>query len=199
MASLTSCSCRSSSMSYRLSSRYSTSRSYRSDESTERSSDSPDPLFEPLPDTADPYSLFGGDSPGAPLCLAPFRRHSRSSYGHTGPAGGAVTDRQTSTGAVRSLGDSYYVSADVGQFEPHDVVVMAFNHQIVIHAEKVREDGSVSDTFTHKSLLPEDMDPLTVRGSLSPDGILVVGVQRTRSPAGSELPGPSNYTDGAHL
>lgn len=44
---------------------------------------------------------------------------------------------QTSAGGVRSVGNSYYMTADVSQFEPHDVVVMAFNHQIVIHAEKV--------------------------------------------------------------
>ncbi|KAG7247284.1 hypothetical protein CRUP_035054, partial [Coryphaenoides rupestris] len=43
---------------------------------------------------------------------------------------------------------------------------------------QVMEDGSVCDTFTHKSLLPEDMDPLTVRGTLGSDGVLVVSVQR---------------------
>uniref|UniRef100_A0A667ZZK8 SHSP domain-containing protein n=1 Tax=Myripristis murdjan TaxID=586833 RepID=A0A667ZZK8_9TELE len=85
----------------------------------------------------------------------------------------------TVLGAVRSLGDSYYMSADVSQFEPHDVVVMAYNHHVVIHAEKVLEDGSVSDTFTHKSLFPEDMDPLSVSGTLNPDGILVVSVRRS--------------------
>lgn len=54
------------------------------------------------------------------------------------PAGGAVAGRQSGAGgAVRCLGDSYYVSADVGQFEPHDVVVMAFNHHVVIQAQKV--------------------------------------------------------------
>ena len=47
------------------------------------------------------------------------------------PVGGVVT------GGVRCLGDSYYMSADVSHFEPHDVVVMAYNHHVVIHAEKV--------------------------------------------------------------
>lgn len=56
----------------------------------------------------------------------------------TAPAGGAVTGRQSSSGGgVRCLGDSYYMSADVSQFEPHDVVVMAFNHHVVIQAQKV--------------------------------------------------------------
>ncbi|CAL8350453.1 unnamed protein product [Lota lota] len=96
-----------------------------------------------------------------------------------GPTGGAVPGRRTSsTGVVHLLGDSYYTSADVSRFEPDDIAVMAFNNQVVIHAEKVMEDGSVCDTFTHRSLLPDDMDPLSVRGTLSSDGVLVVSVQR---------------------
>lgn len=83
MASLTSSSCRSSS-SYRSSARYSTSSSYRSEGSLGGSSDSLDPLFEPFLDSADHSSLFGEEGPGGPSCLAPFSRHSRSSYGLTG-------------------------------------------------------------------------------------------------------------------
>lgn len=83
MASLTSSSRRSSS-SYRSSARYSTSSSYRSEGSLGGSSDSLDPLFEPFLESADPSSLFGEEGPGGPNCLAPFSRHSRSSYGHTG-------------------------------------------------------------------------------------------------------------------
>uniref|UniRef100_A0A3Q3WFG1 SHSP domain-containing protein n=1 Tax=Mola mola TaxID=94237 RepID=A0A3Q3WFG1_MOLML len=161
MASLTSSSRRSSS-SYRSSARYSTSSSYRSE-------DSLDPLFEPFLDSADHSSLFGEEGPGGPSGLAPFT-----------PAGGAVTGRQSSTGGgVRCLGDSYYISANVSQFEPHDVVVTAFNHHVVIHAQKVLDNGSVGDTFTHRSLFPEDMDPLSVSGTLHPDGTLVVSVRRT--------------------
>ncbi|XP_051253476.1 heat shock protein beta-7-like [Dicentrarchus labrax] len=199
MASLTSSSRRSSS-SYRSSSRYSTSSSYRSEGSLGGSSDSLDPLFEPFLDSADHSSLFGEEGPGGPSCLAPFSRHSRSSYGHTAPAGGAVTGRQSSTGGgVRCLGDSYYMSADVSQFEPHDVVVMAYNHHVVIHAQKVLDDGSISDTFTHKSLFPEDMDPLSVSGTLNPDGTLVVSVRRTTALAGLEPLGVPTYRSEAHL
>ncbi|KAM7399749.1 hypothetical protein PAMP_018995 [Pampus punctatissimus] len=197
MASLTSSSRRSSS-SYRSSSRYSTSSSYRSEGSLGGSSDSLDPLFEPFLDSSDPSSLFGEEGPGVPNCLAPFSRHSRSSYGHTAP--GVVSGRQTSAGsAVRCLGDSYYMSADVSQFEPHDIVVMAYNHRVVIHAEKVMDDGSISDTFTHKSLFPEDMDPLSVCGTLNPKGILVVSVRRTPTPGGPEPLGVPTYCSEAHL
>ncbi|XP_039678430.1 heat shock protein beta-7-like [Perca fluviatilis] len=199
MASLTSSSRRSSS-SYRSSSRYSTSSTHRSEGSLGGSSDSLDPLFEPFLDSADHSSLFVEESPRGPSCLAPFSRHSRSSYGHTAPVGGTLTGRQSSTGGgVRCLGDSYYMSADVSQFEPHDIVVMAYNHHVVIHAQKVLDDGSISDTFTHKSLFPEDMDPLSVSGTLNPDGTLVVSVHRTTTLGGLEPLGVPTYRSEAHL
>ncbi|TKS81440.1 Heat shock protein beta-7 [Collichthys lucidus] len=183
MASLTSSSRRSSS-SYRSSSRYSTSSSYRSEGSLGGSSDSLDPLFEQFLDSADHSSLFGEEDPADRL--TPFSRHSRSSYGHNAPVGGTVTGRQSSTaGGVRCLGDSYYISADVSQFEPHDVVVL--------------DDGSISDTFTHKSLFPEDMNPLSVSGTLNPDGTLVVSVRRTATIGGLEPLGIPTYRSEAHL
>ncbi|KAF7641679.1 hypothetical protein LDENG_00274870 [Lucifuga dentata] len=102
-------------------------------------------------------------------------------------------------GAVRSLGDTYYMTADVSQFEPHDVVVMAYNHHVVICAEKVLDDGSISDTFTHKSVFPEDMDPLSVSGTLNPDGILVVSVRRTTKMGGLEALGIPTCPIEAHI
>ncbi|XP_040902935.1 heat shock protein beta-7-like [Toxotes jaculatrix] len=199
MASLTSSSRRSSS-SYCSSSRYSTSSSYRSEGSLGGSSDCLDPLFEPFLDSADHSSLFGEEGPKGHSCLAPFSRQNRSSYGHTAPVGGAVTGRQSSAGGgVRCQGDSYFMSADVSQFEPHDIVVMAYKHHVVIHAQKVLDDGSVSDTFTHKSLFPEDMDPLSVSGTFNPDGTLVVSVRRTTTLGGLEPLGVSTYRSEAHL
>nr|XP_020441864.1 heat shock protein beta-7-like [Monopterus albus] len=199
MTSLTSSSRRSSS-SYRTSSCYSTSSSYRSEGSLGRSADSLDPLFEPFLDSADHPGLFGEEGSGGPSCLPPFSRHSRSSYGHTGSIDGAVTGWQSTTSArFRCLGDSYYMSANVSQFEPHDIVVMAYNHHVVIHAQKVLDDGSISDTFTHKSLFPEDMDPLSVSGTLNPDGTLVVSVRRTATLGGLEsLEVPTSCSE-AHL
>ncbi|XP_030601270.1 heat shock protein beta-7 [Archocentrus centrarchus] len=199
MASLTSSSRRSSS-SYCSSARYSTSSSYCTERSLGGSSDSLDTILEPFLDYADHSSLFGEEGPGGPNCLAPFRRHSRSSCGYTAPVAGAVTGGQTSTGSgVRCLGDSYYMSVDVSQFEPHDVVVLAYNHHVVIHAQKVLDDGSISDTFTHKSLFPEDMDPLSVSGTFNPDGILVVSVRRIATLVGPEHLGIPTYHSEADL
>lgn len=60
------------------------------------------------------------------------------------PVGGAVTGRQTGAGGrVQCLGDTYYTSVDVAQFEPHDIVVMAYNHHVVIQAQKVGTQTSI--------------------------------------------------------
>uniref|UniRef100_A0A3Q3MQA8 Heat shock protein beta-7-like n=1 Tax=Labrus bergylta TaxID=56723 RepID=A0A3Q3MQA8_9LABR len=176
MASLTSSSRRSSS-SFHSSSRYSTSSSFRSEGSLGgSSSDSLDPLFEPFLDSADYSGLFAEEGPGGP------------------------NSRESSTGGgVRCLGDSYYMSADVSQFEPHDIVVMAYNHHVVIHAQKILDDGGVSATFTHKSLFPEDMDPLSVSGNIHPDGTLVVSVRRTAALGEPEPPAVPIYRSEAHL
>ncbi|XP_055369761.1 heat shock protein beta-7-like [Betta splendens] len=191
MASVTSSSRRSSSS--WSSSRYSTSSSYRSEGSLGGPSDPLDPLFEPFLDSADHSGLFGDGGPGAPGCLAPFRRPS---YGQSG----AVPGWQSSVeGGVRLVGDCYVTSADVSRFEPHDVAVAAYKRHVVIHAQKVLDDGSVSDTFTHRSLFPEDMDPLSVSGTLGSDGTLVVSVRRVTAVGGEDALLVPTFHSEAHL
>ncbi|XP_034024809.1 heat shock protein beta-7-like [Thalassophryne amazonica] len=190
MASMTSSSRRSTSSSYCSSACYSTSSSYRSNGSLGGSSDSQEPLYEPFVNTAVPSYLFEEDGTGGSRssCLASFSPHARSSFGLSGPVDGAQVVCHKSTGGVSLLGDRYYVSADVSQFQPHDIAVMAYNQHVVIHAEKVMDDGSVSDTFTHQSLFPEDMDPLSVCGTFRSDGILVVSVRRMPTLGGLDCP-----------
>uniref|UniRef100_A0A8C6JA58 Uncharacterized protein n=1 Tax=Melopsittacus undulatus TaxID=13146 RepID=A0A8C6JA58_MELUD len=79
---------------------------------------------------------------------------------------------------VRAQGDTYQVVADVSQFEPPDIVVTTSNCHIVIQAEKVAEDGTICDTFTHKCQLPEDMDPMSVSCALTEAGTLVITARR---------------------
>ena len=58
---------------------------------------------------------------------------------YSGPTGVSALGRGPSSGGeVHLLGDSYYTSADVSRFQPQDVAIMAYNNQVVIHAEKVR-------------------------------------------------------------
>ncbi|XP_077466794.1 heat shock protein beta-7 [Stigmatopora argus] len=192
MESVTSSSRRSSS-SYR----YSASSSFRSEGSRPGSCDS---LLEPFLDSPDSSSLFCEESHGGPAChQAPFGRNRRSSYGNSAPVGGTMPVSQTNAGGVQLVGDSYYISADVSRFEPHDIVVIAYNHHVVIHAEKVKDDGSVSDTFSHKSLFPKDMNPLSVCGTFNKDGFLVVSVQRANLTDCQDNQAVSTYRSEAYL
>uniref|UniRef100_A0A8C1MHF3 SHSP domain-containing protein n=1 Tax=Cyprinus carpio TaxID=7962 RepID=A0A8C1MHF3_CYPCA len=92
-------------------------------------------------------------------------------------------------GVVRATGDSYFLSADVSGFEPHEVVLLVYNQCVVIHAEKMAADGSVAGRFTHKSVLPADMDPLSVSSSLTAER-LIISVGRSKSPLTSDLNTP---------
>ncbi len=120
MASLTSSSRRSSS-SYRSSSRYSTSSSYRSEGSLGGSSDSLDPLFEPFLDSTDHSSLFGEEGPEGPSCLAPFSRHSRSSYGHTGKGSDCSLSLVPVSYCCYARQDLCYCTANSGGFTTHNL------------------------------------------------------------------------------
>ncbi|XP_051874585.1 heat shock protein beta-7-like [Pristis pectinata] len=91
-----------------------------------------------------------------------------------------VSGRPGSLGNVRTIGDTYQVTADVSQFDPEEIIVTMYNYHIVIKAEKVQvdEDGTIINTFTHKCQLPEDMDPLSVSCSRTDVGILTINVRR---------------------
>ncbi|XP_058600822.1 heat shock protein beta-7 isoform X2 [Onychostoma macrolepis] len=60
-------------------------------------------------------------------------------------------------GVVRAMGDSYFLSADTAA------------------------DGTVAGHFTHKSVLPADMDPLSVSSSLTAERMLIISVRRRKS------------------
>ncbi|XP_019358646.1 PREDICTED: heat shock protein beta-7-like [Gavialis gangeticus] len=129
------------------------------------------------------YSKSG--APGEPCRepRGPFTSRPRDAYSYAGPPAGL---RPLGLGSsVHTAGDCYQVTADVSQFEPQDVVVITSNCQVVIRAEKVAEDGTVSNTFTHKCQLPEDIDPLSISCSLTDAGTLVITATRR---AGWDLP-----------
>ncbi|XP_076832864.1 uncharacterized protein hspb12 [Brachyhypopomus gauderio] len=120
---------------------------------------------------------FGGYQGDRKSCSGSFQ----GDWSH-GDSLHADSGRPASMGVVHTAADSYYLSADVGHFEPDDIVVMAYNHSIVIHAEKVGGDGCIRDKFSHRSVLPEDMDPLSVSGTLTSEGMLMVNVRRICKP-----------------
>ncbi|XP_025029735.1 heat shock protein beta-7-like isoform X2 [Python bivittatus] len=109
------------------------------------------PRFEPLLDP--PHGIFGAG-------------RTREPYGYSGSPPSVHSSALGSSNVVAS-GNKYQVITDLSQFEPQDIVVTSYNYCIVIQAEKMAEDGIVSNTFTHKCQLPADMDPLSVSCSLN--------------------------------
>ncbi|XP_067392629.1 heat shock protein beta-7-like isoform X2 [Emydura macquarii macquarii] len=142
----------------------------------------------------EPRGRFGEEGDRGALHHGPFAARPRDSYGYTGSPPGSV--RPCSLGGnVRAGGNTYQVTADVSQFEPQDVVVTTSNYHIVIQAETVAEDGTVSNTFTHRCQLPEDMDPMSVSCSLTDAGTLVINAKRKAAAKLGEAPQPLYRTE----
>ncbi|KAM7159880.1 heat shock protein beta-7-like [Macrochelys suwanniensis] len=166
----------------------SSSSTYRSERISTYSQNAPpgEPCIEPR-------GRFGEEGDRSSLRHGPFAARARDSYGYTGSPGAV---RPCSLGSnVRAGGDTYQVTADVSQFEPQDVVVTTYNYHIIIQAEKVAEDGTVSNTFTHKCQLPEDMDPLSVSCALTASGLLVITAKRGAAAKAGETPPPLYRTE----
>ncbi|XP_074690255.1 heat shock protein beta-7-like [Strix aluco] len=116
----------------------------------------------------------------------PFGPRAHDAFGYPGSPG---TVCPCSLGTwVGAQGDTYQVVADVSQFEPPDIVVTTSNCHVAIQAEKVAEDGTICDTFTHKCQLPEDTDPLSVSCALTEAGTLVITARRRAGTRPGEPP-----------
>ncbi|XP_018542198.1 heat shock protein beta-7-like [Lates calcarifer] len=82
------------------------------------------------------------------------------------------------TGKIQVIGDIFQFTVDVSEFPPEDVIITSSNNLIEVHAEKLGEDGTVTNTFSHRCKLPSDVDPISVTMSIESGGVLTVRARR---------------------
>uniref|UniRef100_A0A3B4VHS5 SHSP domain-containing protein n=1 Tax=Seriola dumerili TaxID=41447 RepID=A0A3B4VHS5_SERDU len=82
------------------------------------------------------------------------------------------------TGKIQAIGDIFQFTVDVSEFPPEDVIITSSNNLIEVYAEKLGEDGTVTNTFSHRCELPSDVDPMSVTMTMESSGVLTVRAHR---------------------
>uniref|UniRef100_A0A2R5L920 Putative heat shock hsp20 protein n=1 Tax=Ornithodoros turicata TaxID=34597 RepID=A0A2R5L920_9ACAR len=88
--------------------------------------------------------------------------------------------------------DRFCLRLDVEQFAPDDIEVKTVDNYVIIHGrhgERADDIGMISREFTRKCLLPKDVQPESVKCSLTTDGYLVVEAPKKsdRPPANERI------------
>ncbi|KAL1469226.1 hypothetical protein MTO96_004937 [Rhipicephalus appendiculatus] len=130
---------------------------------------------------------FGGSLLDGELFDPPFYhqryymqpRHHRQSSGSVCPA------RQQGT-SVACTPDKFAIRVDTRHFTPEEISVKTQDNSVIIHGkheEKSDDRGCyVKREFTRRYVLPEDVDPETVKCHLQPNGTLALEAPRKNAP-----------------
>ena len=73
--------------------------------------------------------------------------------------------------------NEFRVNLDVSHFKPDDLTIKTSGNKVVIHGkhEEVQDEhGYIQREFKRTYILPNDIDPNTVKSTLSGDGILTL-------------------------
>ncbi|XP_037535729.1 heat shock protein beta-7-like [Nematolebias whitei] len=84
------------------------------------------------------------------------------------------TDHSHPTGKIQITGDTFQFELDVSEFSPEDIILISSNNLLEVCAEKLSEDGTITNAFSHQCKLPSDVDPSSVSLSLESNGVLTV-------------------------
>lgn len=110
--------------------------------------------------------------------------------------GGRSSDLSSGTVAgqpgssVACAGDKFAINVDTRHFAPEEVTVKTQDNCVIIHGkheEKSDDHGCyVKREFTRRYVLPEDVDPQTVKCHLTPGGYLALEAPRKNAPKKDE-------------
>lgn len=132
-------------------------------------------------------SFFGGE------LVDPAFFHRRfylqpSHGGRSDLSSGTVAGQPGS--AVACSGDKFAINVDTRHFTPEEVTVKTQDNCVIIHGkheEKSDDHGCyVKREFTRRYVLPEDVDPETVKCHLTPGGYLSLEAPRKNAPKKDE-------------
>ncbi|KAH7935839.1 alpha-crystallin A chain [Rhipicephalus sanguineus] len=139
---------------------------------------------------------FGGSFLDGELFDPPFyhqrfyiqpRHQQQASEGSVCPA------RQQGT-SVACTPDKFAISVDTRHFTPEEISVKTQDNCVIIHGkheEKSDDRGCyVKREFTRRYVLPEDVDPQSVKCHLKPNGVLALEAPRKNAPKEQPKPIP---------
>ncbi|XP_072016089.1 alpha-crystallin B chain-like [Amphiura filiformis] len=99
--------------------------------------------------------------------------------------------RQRSTSQVEKDKDKdFKVTINVSQFAPEDLNVTVVDGHVQIigkHEERKDDHGFITREFTRRYLLPDNVDPSTVKSSLAQGGVLTVSAPKKQSDSSGEV------------
>ncbi|KAL7981597.1 hypothetical protein Chor_005685 [Crotalus horridus] len=99
-----------------------------------------------------------------------------------GKAGRDTPSPSFQTAEVTLNEHKFQVFLDVCQFTPDEIAVRTVDNLLEVtaqHPQKVDRHGFISREFTRTYILPLDVDPLSVKATVTHDGILSIEVRRT--------------------
>ncbi|KAH9384568.1 hypothetical protein HPB48_026576 [Haemaphysalis longicornis] len=136
---------------------------------------------------------FGGSFLDGELFDPPFfhqRFYLEPSHAGRSDASRAVAQQQQQGSSVACSADKFAISVDTRHFTPEEISVKTEDNCVVIHGkheEKSDDRGCyVKREFTRRYVLPEDVDPETVKCHLKPNGHLALEAPRKNAPKKEE-------------
>ncbi|KAH9384569.1 hypothetical protein HPB48_026577 [Haemaphysalis longicornis] len=140
---------------------------------------------------------FGSSFLDGELFDPPFfhqRFYLEPSHGGRSDSSRAVAQQQQQGSSVACTPDKFAINVDTRNFTPEEISVKTEDNCVVIHGkheEKSDDRGCyVKREFTRRYVLPEDVDPESVKCHLKPNGLLALEAPRKNGPKKEAKPIP---------